>query len=153
MVSPGGKYQAVDSSVHGGSGKRGRNVHIDQMMSQRGGEANFAPRRMGTLDSDRVGGWYTPSSHNTNCHDPMAVRMDAAGSLRSETGYTNLGGGKKGRNPARETMMSHGGAELWKSPQSKPQMKTWGTMTGGGAKGRSPQKDRQQSSNLDGGLW
>jgi len=183
MVSPGGQYLAVASSTHGGSGKRGRNAIVDDMMSQRGGEANFAPRRMGKfvhqpyshvnvvemrsppaeaddrlfsagqLDSERMQGWFTPSSHNSNCHDPMSVRMDPAGALRSESGFTKLGGGKKGRDPSREMQMSHSGKELWKSPQSKPQMDRWGTMTGGGAKGRNVSTDRAQSSNATGGLW
>ena len=82
----------------------------------------------------------------------MSVRMEGPGSLRSEMGATRLGGGKKGRDPAREAHMLMSGSELWKSPQSKPQMNTYGTMTGGGAKGRSPQKDSAQSSSV-GGIW
>jgi len=152
FVSPGGKVVAVDTHKHGGSGKRGRNAAVDEYMSQRGGESNFAPLRMGAMDSERAGGWYSPSFHNSNSHDPLNVRTDPVGSLHSEKGKTALGGGKKGRNPAKEYHQASTNSELWKSPQSKPQMGSFGTSTGGGSKGRSPAKDREQSSN-PGGLW
>jgi hypothetical protein len=128
-VSAGGKIQAVSTDWHGGSGKRGRSIAVDEAMSQRGGEKTF--NNTGMVITNPAG--YVP--------------------LEADKGVTNLGGGKRGRNPYAEGRIINGCEELWKSPQSKPQMNTWGTQTGGGVKGRSPQKDRNQSSNQAGRLW
>jgi len=156
-VSRGGFVQAVSPSDNiGGCGKRGRNVAIDEAMSHRGGETQFAPLRQGQEDlyhDPKVSGWFSPSAHNREAHNPMAVRQPAGGgAMAGDQGVTNLGGGKRGRNPVKEYHMATAGSEAFISPQAKPQMGKWGTQTGGGTKGRSPSKDAAMSSN-DGRLW
>jgi hypothetical protein len=133
LVSPGGRVVAVGTDTFGGSGKRGRNMAIDEFMSQRGGETNFSAIRGGRLESndrrnehpERVQNWYSPSRHNSNAWDPKAVQEDPRSFHKSEYGITNLGGGKKGRNQAKESALS----EQWNSPQAKSNK---GTDTGGG---------------------
>lgn len=154
-MSPAGIVQAVSATDNiGGCGKRGRNMAIDEAMSQRGGERTFAPQRKGREDhhaDPRVSHWFSPGAHNRDAHNPGSVRINE--SLQSEQGWTALGGGKRGRDPNREHQMSMAGGEAKMiSPQATPQMQKWGTQTGGGAKGRNTGRDSQQSSN-NGRLW
>jgi len=148
-VNAAGQVQAVNTEQFGGSGKRGRNQAIDEMMSQRGGEVGFAPYRYGPGGGSA--GWFGPSPHTSNHHDPIATRMNPTAMLHGERGVTSLGGGKKGRSPHMEARMAATDQEMWKSSHSMPQKGAWGS-TGGGARGRNPYVDARQSSS-GGQLW
>jgi len=139
-VNAAGKVQAVTVDSFGGSGKRGRNQAIDEMMSQRGGESGIRSFRTGVDNS-----WFGPSPHSSSHHDPAMSRMNPMVMLKSESGVTSLGGGKRGRNPHMESSL---GTNVSFQRAGAP----GGGLTGGGCKGRNNSVDARQSSN-PGGLW
>lgn len=144
--------------------KRGRNVATDAQQSVRGGDITITSSRVGmhappdevsnpgyykkfTESSRRhpdVAGWYSPAGHASSAHPIIDNRRDPALHIRSEYGTSNLGGGKFGRNHAKEQRDQR---EVWLSPQARPQVAEYGTATGGGSKGRNPMIDARQSSS------
>jgi hypothetical protein len=139
-VAP-GHYNAAASS----SGKKGRNVAVDSMQSARGGSVSVSGARVGQYErTAAVQGWFSPSHHSSECHDPQKLLQNPTMFLKSEKGRSHLGGGKLGRNHLKE---ARGNAESWLSTQARPQVGEYGTGTGGGTRGRSPTKDAQQSSS------